>query len=142
FDVDGGLVCDVDGRTGRPDVFGAGDVVCHRTDDGTVPVGHWTAAGDSARRAAHAVLDLDPPPPSDDGFFWSDQYDLRLQFTGRARAGAEFAVVDGDPRAGSFVGCYRSGGRTTAVLAVNHPRGFIRQRMELRALTLKKTIVC
>jgi len=130
--VEGGLVCDVDGRTNLPDVFGAGDVVCRRTARGAVPIGHWTAAGDSALRAAYAVLGLDPPPPTDDGFFWSDQYDLHLRFTGRFEADAEFAVVEGGLDAGSFVAHYRSAGRTTGVLAVNNPRGFLRHRIAVR----------
>jgi 3-phenylpropionate/trans-cinnamate dioxygenase ferredoxin reductase component len=132
LEVDGGLVCDDAGRTNLPDVFGAGDVVCHRTARGQPLIGHWTAAGDSARRAAHAVLGLDVPPLPDDGFFWSDQYDLRLQFSGHITPDAEFTVVDGDLESDSFVARYRSGGRTTGVLAVNNPRGFLRGRVELR----------
>nr|WP_275404232.1 oxidoreductase C-terminal domain-containing protein [Pseudonocardia acidicola] len=95
-------------------------------------IGHWTAAGDSARRAAHAVLDLEQPSLPDDGFFWSDQYDLRLQFVGRIAPDAEFTVVDGDLESDSFVAHYRSGGRTTGVFAANNPRGFLRSRVELR----------
>jgi 3-phenylpropionate/trans-cinnamate dioxygenase ferredoxin reductase component len=132
LEVATGLVCDVAGRTSLPDVFGAGDIVCHRTDWGTALIGHWTAAGDSAHRAAHAVLGLDPPTGPDDGFFWSDQYDLRLQFTGRIAHEGEFAVVAGDLDSGSFVARYGNGRRTTGVLAVNHPRGFLRERLALR----------
>jgi 3-phenylpropionate/trans-cinnamate dioxygenase ferredoxin reductase subunit len=132
LEVDGGLVCDHAGRTNLPHVFGAGDVVCHRTDQGTASIGHWTAAADSAHRAAHAVLGREAPTVPDDGFFWSDQYQLRLQFTGRITPDATFTVVDGDPGSDSFVAHYRSGASTTGVLAVNSPRGFLRGRMELR----------
>jgi 3-phenylpropionate/trans-cinnamate dioxygenase ferredoxin reductase component len=132
LEVNAGLVCDAAGRTNLPDVFGAGDIVCHRTERGTAPIGHWTAAGDSAHRAAHSVLGLEPPEVPDDGFFWSDQYDLRLQFTGRIADDAEFALVGGDLGSDSFVARYGDGGRTSGVLAVNNPRGFLRQRLALR----------
>lgn len=132
LEVADGLVCDADGRASLPDVFGAGDVVCLRTADGLAPIGHWTAAGDSAHRAAHAVLDLERPPSPDDGFFWSDQHDLRLQAVGRITPDAELVLADGDLGADAFVAHYRRDGRTTAVLAVNHPRGFLRSRVALR----------
>lgn len=122
LEVADGLVCDPDGRTALPDVFGAGDVVCHRTERGPVANGHWTAAVTSARRVAHAVLDLEVPPLPDDGFFWSDQYDLTLQFAGRVEPGSEFTVVDGELGSSSFVARYRSADRTTAVVAVRSPR--------------------
>lgn len=130
LEVADGLVCDVDGRTNVDDVFGAGDVVCH----GTRAIGHWTAAGASARRAAHAVLGLPPPTEPDDGFFWSDQYDLRLRFAGRTAPGDVFTMTSGTFDDSAFRGQYRSGGRVTAVLAVNDPRGFLRERLALRAL--------
>lgn len=57
--------------------------MCRRRGDGHPAIAHWTSAGDSARQAAQAVLGLDPPGLEDDGYFWSDQYDLRVQFAGR-----------------------------------------------------------
>ena len=127
-----GLVCDADGRTSVADVFGAGDIVCHRTATGTSAIGHWTAAGASARRTAHAVLGRQPPVEPEDGFFWSDQYALRLQFAGQTAPGDVFTVSSGSFADGVFRGRYGSGDRVTAVLAVNDPRGFLRERLALR----------
>ncbi|WP_250282824.1 MULTISPECIES: FAD-dependent oxidoreductase [unclassified Frankia] len=140
LEVADGLVCDLAGRTGAPDVFGAGDVVCHRTEHGLAPVGHWTAAGNSARRVAHTLLGLPAPDLLDDGFFWSDQLGLRLQFAGRADAGSEFVVVAGDMATDSFAGHFRAEGRITGVFAVNSPRQFLRSRKELRVAHASTTV--
>ncbi len=140
LDVADGLVCDPAGRTSTPDVFGAGDIVCHRTERGRVPIAHWTTAGNSARRAAHTLLGLPAPELPDDGFFWSDQFDLRLQFAGRVDAGSEFVVVAGDMATNSFVGNFLTEGRITGVFAINNPRQFLRNRKELRAAHESTTI--
>lgn len=132
LEVADGLICDVDGRTCLPEVFGAGDIVCHRTPDGPVAIGHWTAASTSARRVAHAVLGLNVPALPDDGFFWSDQYELRMQFTGQIRPDAEFALISGSFEDNKFVGHYRSAGRITGMFAVNDPRAFLKNRITLR----------
>jgi 3-phenylpropionate/trans-cinnamate dioxygenase ferredoxin reductase subunit len=133
LDVADGLVCDEHGGTNLADVFGVGDIVCRRTADGPAPVAHWTAAGTSARRAAHALLGLEVPDLPDDGFFWSDQYDLRLQCAGRIDRDSELAIVAGDMTDNSFVAQFRTDGRVTGVLAVNEVRRFLRHRRELRS---------
>lgn len=128
-----GLVCDADGRTSHPDVFGVGDVVCHRTATGTVPVAHWTATGNSARRSAYALLGRDAPRMPDDGYFWSDQFDMRLQSVGRVASGSEMTVVAGDMEGGgSFVAQFHTGGHLGGVIAVNEPRQFLRHRRALQ----------
>ena len=137
----GGLVCDDDGRTADPHVFGAGDVVCHRGVDGDRPVAHWTAAGTTARRVAHALLDRDVPNLPDDAFFWSDQFDMRVQCVGTASGCEEFRVVSGDLAAGAFVAHYVRDGRTTGVLGVNDPRTFVRHRIELRRSEQDREVV-
>lgn len=128
----GGLVCDPDGRTADDSVFGAGDVVCHRDIDGHRPIAHWTASGTSARRVAHALLGREVPHLLDDAFFWSDQFDLRVQCVGTTSGCEEFRVVSGALADERFVAHYVSAGRTIGVLAVNDPRSFVRHRLELR----------
>lgn len=127
-----GLVCDEHGRTSRSDVFAVGDVACRRRDDALVPIAHWTAAGTSARRAAHALLGRAVPDLPDDAFFWSDQFGLRIQCAGAVEADSELVVVAGDMAGDSFVAQFRSGGETTGVLAVNDARRFLQNRKALR----------
>ncbi|MGW4959902.1 NAD(P)/FAD-dependent oxidoreductase [Nonomuraea sp. NPDC004186] len=128
-----GLVCDETGRTSAADVFGAGDVVCRHTAGQCRPIGHWTAASDSAAKVAAALLGVPPAGLDEDGFFWSDQADLRLQFAGAASPTATATVVSGDFDSGRFVVHYTDGDRLTGVFAANAPRDFLRGRLALRS---------
>jgi 3-phenylpropionate/trans-cinnamate dioxygenase ferredoxin reductase subunit len=62
-------------------------------------------------------------PYSEVPWFWSDQYDLKLQIVGLS-AGYEHAVLRGDPATGSFAAYYLAEGRVIAVDAVNSPRDY------------------
>jgi hypothetical protein len=55
-------------------------------------------------------------------FWWSDQYDLRLQGYDLFGPEQQMAVVDGDPATGHFVAVQRDGGRIVAALGWNSPR--------------------
>ena len=63
------------------------------------------------------VEPYDPVP-----WFWSDQYDRKIQLAGRSSAADEVRVVDGDPAERRFVALYRRGDRITGVLSMNRPR--------------------
>lgn len=86
-------------------------------------------ANDQARAAAHAVLgaaeEYDPVP-----WFWSDQYDVKLQIAGLAQ-GFDRHVTEGDMNAGSFSVTYYAGDRLLAVDAVNAPRAHMLARRAL-----------
>ncbi|MEV6041439.1 FAD-dependent oxidoreductase [Nonomuraea sp. NPDC052116] len=126
-----GLVCDEAGRTSAVDVFGAGDIVCRHSAGRCRPTGHWTAAADSAARVAATLAGVPHAGLGEDGFFWSDQADLRLQFAGAASPTA--TVVSGDFDSGKFVVHYTEGDRLTGVFAANAPRDFLRGRLALRS---------
>ena len=63
-------------------------------------------------------------------WFWSDQYDLKLQMAGLS-AGYEQCVLRGDPAARSFCAFYLRGSRLLAVDAVNRPGDFMAARRAL-----------
>jgi 3-phenylpropionate/trans-cinnamate dioxygenase ferredoxin reductase component len=132
LDTHVGLVCDGGGRTSVPDVFGAGDIVCRHTD-GCTPIAHWTAAAESATRTAAGLLGLAPPVLPDDGFFWSNQAELRLQFAGSVSPESVATVAAGTLDSDRFVVHYTTGGMLTGVFAANWPREFLRGRVTLRA---------
>ena len=132
LEVETGLVCDDDGRTATPGVYGAGDVVRRVGPHGSTLIGHWTAASDSAERVARAVLGLEQPPVDDDAYFWSYQGELRLQAVGYHRPGATTTVVSGELSAGAFVAHYEVGGELVGVVAANSPRAFLQSRRALR----------
>jgi hypothetical protein len=60
-------------------------------------------------------------------YFWSDQYDMKIQAYGYLRGPDEVAVVEGDPAERRFVAAYRTGDRVTGALAVGMPPKAIRQ---------------
>ena len=90
--------------------------------------GHWTSAAADGVAAARRILGLDPlPTPAP--FFWSDQFGLRIQLVGDARAAA---AVEIDGHDSEFVARYWStDGRLVAALAANRPREVAALRAEL-----------
>lgn len=132
--VDGGLICDVDGRTSDPNVFGVGDVVCVHDGSSHGDVQHWTAAAESARRAATALLAEEPAPAAGDGFFWTEQHGHRLQFVGTAELDADLEVLSGALDDDKFVANVRSGDSVTGVFAAGSPREFLKQRLAFQKL--------
>jgi 3-phenylpropionate/trans-cinnamate dioxygenase ferredoxin reductase subunit len=129
-----GLVCDAAGRTSDPHVFGVGDVTCRHAGDSCTPSGHWTATGEQARAAAHALLGRPPEGrPVQEGYFWSDQFGRRLQFTGRVSPGAHVSLSSGSVEDRKFVALFADAGQVTGVFAMNSPREFVRTSLTLRA---------
>jgi 3-phenylpropionate/trans-cinnamate dioxygenase ferredoxin reductase component len=129
-----GVVCDADGRTAAEGVFAAGDAACRHVDDRCLPGGHWTATNEQALRVAAAIAGRpETRPPGDPTYFWSDQFDSRLQFAGRAGPGTEVSVVSGAVGARSFLAHCHRGGRVTGVFAMNDPGAFVRARIALSA---------
>ncbi len=101
-------------------VFACGDV--------TGGLGHWTSASAEAAAVARRILDL-PPQPLQPAYFWSDQFDLRLQLVGRPTTAA---VIDLEGDEESFVARYQGeDGRLLAALGANRPAEVARLRREL-----------
>jgi 3-phenylpropionate/trans-cinnamate dioxygenase ferredoxin reductase subunit len=129
LEVDRGLVCDVDGRTSDPFVFGVGDIVCMHIGPEHEDLQHWTAAADSARRTAHALMEAEHSHDPGDGFFWTEQHGHRLQFVGAGGTDAEVDVLSGSIDEGKFVAHLRCGSTVTGVFASNSPREFLEARL-------------
>ena len=79
------------------------------------------AAVEQARTAAFA------PIP----WFWSDQYDRKLQLAGRPSGSDEIEIVEGTLEERRFVALFRRGDRCTGVLGVNRPRHVMQARMKM-----------
>jgi 3-phenylpropionate/trans-cinnamate dioxygenase ferredoxin reductase subunit len=69
------------------------------------------------------VEPYDPVP-----WFWSDQYDRKVQLAGRSVDADEVRVVDGSTEERRFVALYRKDDRLVAVLAMNRPRPMMAYR--------------
>jgi NADPH-dependent 2,4-dienoyl-CoA reductase/sulfur reductase-like enzyme len=131
-----GLVCHPHLNTGAPLVYGAGDVVrwYNPLFEEDMRVEHWTNAAEQGSAAASNLIaestGQHPTPYAPVPFFWSEQYDRRIQFLGRAGPNDEVRVVLGSVAERQFVALYGSGGRLRGVLGMNSPR----QVMPFRAL--------
>jgi 3-phenylpropionate/trans-cinnamate dioxygenase ferredoxin reductase component len=124
--VANGVVADATGLV-VPGVVAAGDVACWTSAryDGPLRVEHWdnaiTMGGHVARRLLHG--DGAGPPIYDPvPWFWSDQYDRRIQLAGLGAGADEMVLVDGSLEERRFAVLYRRGDRVAGVLAMNRPR--------------------
>lgn len=122
--VDRGIVVDRDGRTSDPHVFAAGDctVTCCEGFDTPLRLESVQHATLQAKRAAAAMLGQ-PTGRDEVPWFWSDQFDIKLQMAGLPLPG-DTELVRGDPQSGRFSVIYQNADRITAIQCVNAPADF------------------
>lgn len=116
-------------ETTLPDVYAIGDCALHANDfaDGMpVRLESVQNANDMATTVAK-VITGDEQPYRAAPWFWSNQYDLRLQTVGLS-AGHDQAVVRGDPATRSFSVAYLKQGRVIAIDCVNMTKDFVQGR--------------
>lgn len=121
-------------RTSLPDVYAIGDCAAFAADyaDGMVMrVESVQNANDQATCVAKALCG-DPQPYHAFPWFWSNQYDLRLQTAGIS-AGYDATVVRGDPAQRSFSVVYLKGGRVIALDCVNAVKDYVQGRKLVEA---------
>lgn len=124
-----GVAVDAQCRTSLPHVYAVGDCALHVNGyAGADPIRLESVqnASDQATVAAKTIAGLaaryDAVP-----WFWSNQYDLKLQTIGLS-AGYDRALVRGDPASRSFSVVYLRGGRVIALDCVNSTRDFVQGR--------------
>lgn len=127
---DNGVVVDESARTSDPAIYAIGDMT-HRpipVHDGRMHrLESVPNALEQARQAAAAIVGRAAPTP-EVPWFWSDQYDLKLQIAGLPD-GADRQVVRGDIEAASFAVFHLAGDRIVCVEAVNAPAEFMGGRL-------------
>jgi NADPH-dependent 2,4-dienoyl-CoA reductase/sulfur reductase-like enzyme len=129
LNVGDGVLCDQFCEAAR-NVYAAGDVArWHNPLFGTsMRIEHRTNAAEQGMAAARNLLDPQTRKPfSPVPYFWSDQYDMKIQAYGYLRGHDEVAVVEGDLAERKFVAVYRTGEKVTGALAVGMPPKAIRQ---------------
>ncbi len=129
----GGIVVDLQARTSDPSIFAIGDVA-HRPlplYDRMFRLESVPNALEQARQAAAAICGT-PPPKPEIPWFWSDQYDLKLQIAGLPFE-VDDVVVRGDPASRSFAAFHMAGQQVQAVEAVNAAPEFIVGRQMIGA---------
>ena len=129
--LDNGVVCNGSGEA-APGVYAAGDVArMANVWYGEAPrIEHWTNAVEQGVHVAEQMLGSADAAASFSSvpYFWSDQYDRKIQFVGRARPHDEMVVVDGSTAERRLTALYRRGDRVVACLTVNQPRALIKYR--------------
>ncbi len=129
--ADGGNGVRVDGqcRTSLPDIYAVGDCALHANGfagGAEVRLESVQNATDQASVAAKAILGEDVSYTATP-WFWSNQYDLKLQTIGLS-TGYDQAVLRGDPATRSFSVVHLKAGRVVALDCVNATRDYVQGR--------------
>lgn len=124
----GGNGVDVDAycRTSLPDVFAIGDCAAHANpfaDGAVIRLESVQNANDQATCAAKAIC-RNPEAYRATPWFWSNQYDLKLQTVGLS-TGHDATVLRGDPATRSFSVVYLKNGRVVALDCVNAVKDYV-----------------
>jgi NADPH-dependent 2,4-dienoyl-CoA reductase/sulfur reductase-like enzyme len=130
-EVADGIVCDPTGATSVPGVWAVGDVARLAHGPGGLPVRleHWTSAGDTAALVAANIATPDAPTTlSEVPYFWSDQYDVKVQALGVPHPDDEVTVVAGSVEEHSFLALLHRGGTVRAAVAMSMPAPLARCR--------------
>ena len=114
-----GVLVDEHLRTSAPDVFAAGDVAnaFHPFYGEHIRVEHWANALNQGPAAAKNMLGR-PEPYSRLPYFFSDQYDVGLEYSGFARSW-DRVVFRGDPATREFIAFWMVGDRVVAGMNLN-----------------------
>jgi 3-phenylpropionate/trans-cinnamate dioxygenase ferredoxin reductase component len=131
--VDNGVVCDHVGRTSAPHVWALGDVASWADATGhQTRVEHWSNVAEQARVLVPALLgkdvaaDLVVVP-----YFWSDQYDVKIQCLGEPEATDVIHLVSDDGR--KFLAYYERDGIVAGVVGGGMPGQVMKTRAKIAA---------
>lgn len=132
-----GVRCDAT-LLAAPGIVAAGDVASWPNErfGQVMRVEQWENAveqGEHAARRLLAELDLCESPGAFEPvpWFWSDQYDRKLQMAGRPAGDDELHVLEGSVEEHRFVALFKRGDMASAVLGVNRPRHVMQARMAM-----------
>jgi 3-phenylpropionate/trans-cinnamate dioxygenase ferredoxin reductase component len=114
--VSNGIDVNEYGVTNDPDIMAVGDVACRNG----VRLESWANAQNQAIAAARTIAGI-PTPYAEIPWFWSNQYDVNLQFLGLP-ASAHSVVMRGDPARDKFTLFFVRDGHIGAVVAANNMR--------------------
>ena len=132
-EIDNGIAVDEFCRTGVKGIYAAGDVAnhYHPVFERRIRVEHWQNALNQGPAAARNMLGKDEPY-DDIPWFWSDQYDFNLQYTGFHTEWDE-VIVRGSMEERNFVAFYRKDERVLAAVAVNRGKDLRRSMRLIKA---------
>ena len=130
IEVDNGVVCDKVGRTSAPHVWALGDVASWQDAAGhQARVEHWSNVAEQARVLVPAMLGQEPPEAVVVPYFWSDQYDVKIQCLGEPEADDVVHVVEDDGR--KFLAYYERDGVIAGVVGGGMPGKVMKARSKI-----------
>ena len=121
--IENGIATDAQGRTSNPAIFAAGDCASFPWRDGRLRLESVQNAIDQAEHVAGAMLG-DPTPYVPQPWFWSDQFDCKLQIAG-LNTGYDRVVTRPGTRPGGLSVWYYGGTKLLAVDAMNDPKAYM-----------------
>jgi 3-phenylpropionate/trans-cinnamate dioxygenase ferredoxin reductase subunit len=135
LDLDNGIMCD-EMCVAAPGIVAAGDVASWHNPlyDEVMRVEQWENAIEQGAYAARRLMAGDgfvEGPYAPVPWFWTDQYDRKLQLAGRVAPGDEVAIIEGSLEERRFVAAFRRDDRCVGVLGVNRPRHVVQIRMKM-----------
>ena len=125
-EIGNGIEVDAYGRTSAPGIFAAGDCASFPWKGGRIRLESVPNAIEQAEATAAAMMGFDEPYVARP-WFWSDQYDVKLQIAG-LNTGYDSVVVRQDGSSGGRSHWYFAGVRLLAVDAMNDPRAYMTGR--------------
>ncbi|MBO0864164.1 MAG: NAD(P)/FAD-dependent oxidoreductase [Mycobacterium sp.] len=132
IEVENGVICDGAGRTSAPNVWALGDVASWRNPMGhQVRVEHWSNVAEQARVMVPALLGRDTPTNVVVPYFWSDQYDVKIQCLGEPQATDIVHLVEDDGR--KFLAYYERDGVVAGVVGASMPGKVMKTRTKIAA---------
>jgi 3-phenylpropionate/trans-cinnamate dioxygenase ferredoxin reductase component len=132
-EVDNGVVCDRVGKTSAPHVWALGDVASWQDATGhQARVEHWSNVAEQARVLVPSLLGQELPSnlvvvP----YFWSDQYDIKIQCLGEPEADDVVHLVEDDGR--KFLAYYERDGVVAGVVGGGMPGAVMKTRGKIAA---------
>ena len=132
-----GVTVDAQCRTSLPDIFAIGDCAAHSNAfaaGAMIRLESVQNANDQANTVARTIMG-DPQPYHAVPWFWSNQYDLKLQTVGLS-TGFDATVTRGDPAARSFSVVYLKQGRVIALDCVNAVKDYVQGKALIVAGTI------
>lgn len=130
--IDNGVVCDEVGRTTAPHVWAIGDVASWLdVVAGQVRVEHWSNVADQARAMVPAMLGHEASAAVTVPYFWSDQYDVKIQCLGEPEATDTVHIVEDDGR--KFLAYYERDGVVVGVVGGGMPGKVMKTRAKIAA---------
>jgi NADPH-dependent 2,4-dienoyl-CoA reductase/sulfur reductase-like enzyme len=131
-DTDRGVLCDEVGRTSAPHVWALGDVASWRDATGhQVRVEHWSNVAEQARVLVPTLLGLEASEAVVVPYFWSDQYDVKIQCLGEPEADDTVHLVSDDGR--KFLAYYERDGVLAGVVGGGMPGKVMKARSKIAA---------